>query len=90
MVENETHVKIKCLRSDNGGDLPQTSSMSFVRHMELRGNFQLQKLFSRMTLLKGKIEQSKKLPEQFLMKQSCQMHIGKQYTQLYLIEDNSE
>ena len=48
MVENQTHVKIKCLRSDNGEDLIQMSSMSFVRQMELRDNFQLQKLLSRM------------------------------------------
>ena len=76
-----------------GESLLQMSSISFVRHMEFIDNFQLQRLLSRTLLLKGKIEHSKKLPGQCLMKQSCQMHIGKNnYTQLsiYLIDDNSE
>ena len=55
MVENETHVKIKCLRSDNGGEFTSNEFNEFVRHMELRDNFQLQKLLSKMTLLKEKI-----------------------------------
>ena len=75
-----------------GGILLQMSSMIFVRHMELSDNFQLQRLqLNKMLLLKEKIEQSNKLLEQCLMKQSLQMHIGeKKYTQLsiYLIEDN--
>ena len=93
MVENETNQIIKCLRLGNGESLPQMSSMSFARHMELRDNFQLQKLLNKMGLLKGKTEQSKKMPELCSMKQNCQTHFGeKLYTQLstYLTENNSE
>ena len=41
MVENETYMKIKCLRSENGEILIQMISMNFVGYMELRDNFQL-------------------------------------------------
>ena len=76
-----------------GDNLPQMNSMSSVKIMELRGNIQLQKLLSRMGLLKGKIEQSKKLPEQCLVKKNYQIIFGdKLYTQLstHLTEHNSE
>ena len=46
-----------------------------------------------MGLLKGKTKQSKKLPEQCLMKQNYKIHFGEQlYTQMYthLIEGKSE
>jgi hypothetical protein len=45
------------------GNLPQMSSMSFVKLMELKDTFQLQELLNKMELLKGKIELSKKQPE---------------------------
>ena len=57
--------------------------MNSVNIMELRDNFQPQKLLSRMGLLKGKTEQSRKLPEQCLMKQNYQIIFGeKLYTHL--------
>ena len=67
--------------------------MSSVKAMELRGNFQLQKLFNRIGLLKGKIEQSKKLPKLFSMKQNYRIRFGENlFTQqsTYLTEDNSQ
>ena len=76
-----------------GENLPQMNSMSSVKFMELRGNFQSQKILSKMGLLKEKIEQSKKFPELCSMKKNCQIHFGeKLYTQLstHLTEDNSE
>ena len=54
MVENESGMKIKCLRSDNGGEFTSNNSMSSMKVMELRGNFQLQKILNRMGWLKGK------------------------------------
>ena len=75
-----------------GDNLPPMNSMSFVKVMELRDNFQLQKLLNRMGLLKGKTEQSKKLPELCSMKKNSQIHFGeKLYTQLSTksTEDNS-
>ena len=54
-----------------GDNLIQMSSINFVRNMELRDNFQLQRLLNRMMWLKGKIEQSKKFPEQCLMNKIC-------------------
>jgi hypothetical protein len=44
-------------------NLPQMSSMNFVKHMELKDTFQLQELLNKMELLKGKIELFKKQPE---------------------------
>ena len=54
MAENELGMKIKCLRSDNGGGFIQMNSMNSMNSMELRDNFQLQKLLIIMGLLKGK------------------------------------
>jgi hypothetical protein len=34
MVENETDLKIKCLRSDNGGEFTSKEFMDFVKIME--------------------------------------------------------
>ena len=70
MVENKTNQKINVLDRTMGESLPQTSSMNFVIYMGSKDNFQLQRLHSRMVLLKGRIEQSKKLPEQCLMKKN--------------------
>ena len=35
MVETETGLKVKCLRSDNGGEYINEGSMSFVLYREL-------------------------------------------------------
>ena len=51
MAENESGMKINIM----GDNLPQTISLSSVKVMELRDNFQLQKVLNRMGLLKGKI-----------------------------------
>ena len=40
LVENEINHKIKCLRSDNGGEFTSMSSMSFVKIMESKGSSQ--------------------------------------------------
>jgi hypothetical protein len=38
------------------GNLPQISSLNFVKLMELKDTSQLQELLNKMELLKGKIE----------------------------------
>ena len=63
-VENESGMKIKCLRSYNGGDFTSNEFNKFSEIYGLKDNFQLQRLLGRMVLLKGRIESSKKLPEQ--------------------------
>ena len=66
-----------------GENLLQIKLMNYMKIMELKDSFQLQELHSRMGLLKEKIEQSKKLPEQCLMKQNYQIIFGeKLYKQL--------
>jgi len=42
------------------GNLPQMSSMSFLKLMELKETFHLQELLNKMEFLKGNIELSKK------------------------------
>ena len=76
MVENEINKKIKCLRSENGGYFTSNEFNCFCEIHGIKDNFQLQRYINRVVLLKGRIEQSNKLPKQFLMKQRCQMHIG--------------
>ena len=63
MVENETNQKIKCLRSDNGREFTSNKFNEFCEGNGMKRQFQLQKLFIRMRLLKGKTKWSKKLPE---------------------------
>ena len=53
MVENESGMKIKCLRVDNGGEFTSNEFNEFYEVMALRDDFQLQKLLSGMGLLKG-------------------------------------
>jgi hypothetical protein len=43
-------------------NLPQMSSMSFVKLMDLKDAFHLEELLNKMELLKGKLELSKKQP----------------------------
>jgi hypothetical protein len=45
------------------GNLPQMSSTSFVKLMELKDTFHLQELLNKMELMKGKIELFKKHPK---------------------------
>ena len=54
MDENDSSMKAKFFDQIMGENLPQMNSMSYVKVMELRDNFQLQKLLNRMGLLKGK------------------------------------
>ena len=59
--------------------------MSSVKVMELRDNFQLQKILNGMGLLNGKTEQSKKLPELCSMKLSDSFWREAVYTVVYIL-----
>ena len=48
MVENEVEMKIKCLRSDNGGEFVSNESMIIVKRMESEDIFQQRILLSKM------------------------------------------
>lgn len=48
MVEKETGLNIKCLRSDRGGGFTSNYSMIFVKHMGSRDNLRLPTLHNRM------------------------------------------
>ena len=39
LVENGANLKIKCLRSDNGGEFTSNKFNEFLKLMESRGNF---------------------------------------------------
>ena len=83
MVENETHVKIKCLRSDNGGKFNSNEFIAFCETHGIKRQFSAAKTTQQNGLLKGKKEHSKKLPKLCSMKQKCQIHFGeKLYTKL--------
>ena len=62
-VENETNLKIKCLRSDMEVNSLQMNSMNFLKPLELKDSFHPPRLLYKMALWKEKIGQSKKLPE---------------------------
>ena len=64
-VENECGHKIKCLRSDNGGEFTLTEFNNLCEKMESKGNTIQPILLNRMVLLKEKIGQFKKLQELF-------------------------
>ena len=54
MAENESGMKIKCLRSDNGGEFTSNEFNYLCEGHGIKRQFQLQKLLRRMGLLKGK------------------------------------
>jgi hypothetical protein len=54
LVENETDLKIKCLRSDNGGEFTSNEFENFVRCMESKDNFQQPGHHNRMVWQKEK------------------------------------
>ena len=58
LVENQTRKKIKILRTNNGTELNQMNSMTFVERLELRGLPPLHALLRKIELLKERIKLS--------------------------------
>lgn len=52
MIKNQTRRRIKCLRSDRGGEFTSKEFVEYVRNMALEDNFQLLEHHKKLMLWK--------------------------------------